>query len=86
VSCLKLLPYRDLARIAEAAGFQRERYKGSHNMFRAADGRIVVIPDHGRLVIVHPLLRKLIRDMGRPWMSITIISTGQNPCCHFSVR
>jgi predicted RNA binding protein YcfA (HicA-like mRNA interferase family) len=64
VSRLKLVPYRDLARIAEAAGFEWVRCKGSHNTFCSADGRIVVIPDHGQQVIVRPLLRKIIRDMG----------------------
>jgi predicted RNA binding protein YcfA (HicA-like mRNA interferase family) len=64
VSRLKLVPYRDLAGIAEAAGFEWVRCRGSHNTFRSADGRIVVIPDHGEQVIVRPLLRKIIRDMG----------------------
>jgi predicted RNA binding protein YcfA (HicA-like mRNA interferase family) len=64
VSRLKLLPYRDLAKVAEAAGFTWVRCRGSHNTFRSSDGRIVVIPDHGKQVIVRPLLRKLIRDMG----------------------
>jgi predicted RNA binding protein YcfA (HicA-like mRNA interferase family) len=61
---LKLLPYRDLAKVAEAAGFEWVRCRGSHNTFRSADGRIVVIPDHGKQVIVRSLLRKLVRDMG----------------------
>jgi predicted RNA binding protein YcfA (HicA-like mRNA interferase family) len=64
VSRLKLLPYRDLAKVAEAAGFEWVRCRVSHNTFRSADGRIIVIPDHGKQVIVRPLLRKLIRDMG----------------------
>lgn len=64
MSRLKLLPYRDLAQIAEMAGFQWVRCQGSHNTFRAPDGRVVVIPDHGRQDIVRPLLRKIIRDMG----------------------
>jgi predicted RNA binding protein YcfA (HicA-like mRNA interferase family) len=64
VSRLKLLPYRELAKIAEAAGFEWVRRRGSHNTFRSADGRVIVIPDHGTQVIVRPLLRKLIRDMG----------------------
>ena len=64
MSRLRLLPYRDLAKVAEAAGFQWVRCRGSHNTFRSADGRIVVIPDHGKQVIVRPLLRKIIRDMG----------------------
>jgi predicted RNA binding protein YcfA (HicA-like mRNA interferase family) len=64
VSRLKLLPYRDLAKVAVVAGFEWARCRGSHNTFRSADGRIVVIPDHGKQVIVRPLLRKIIRDMG----------------------
>lgn len=64
MSCLKFLPYRDLAKVAEASAFQWVRCRGSDNVFRSADGRAVVIPDHGRQVIVRPLLRKLIRDIG----------------------
>ena len=64
MSRLKLLTYRDLARIAEMVGFQWVRRQGSHNTFRAPDGRVIVIPDHGSQVVVRPLLRKIIRDMG----------------------
>jgi predicted RNA binding protein YcfA (HicA-like mRNA interferase family) len=64
VSRLKLLPFRELAHIAELSGFHWVRCQGSHHTFRAADGRVIVIPDHGSQVIVRPLLRKIIRDMG----------------------
>ena len=64
MSRLRLVAYRDLARIAEVVGFEWVRCRGSHNTFRAADGRVIVIPDHGQQVIVRSLLRKLIRDMG----------------------
>jgi predicted RNA binding protein YcfA (HicA-like mRNA interferase family) len=64
VSRLRLLPYRDLAKVVEAAGFEWVLRRGSHNTFRSADGRVIVIPDHGKQVIVRPLLRKIIRDMG----------------------
>jgi len=37
---------------------------GEHNTFKNSEGRIIVIPDHGGQVIVRPLLRKLLRDMG----------------------
>jgi predicted RNA binding protein YcfA (HicA-like mRNA interferase family) len=37
---------------------------GSHNTFVGPDGAIVVIPDHGSSVVVRPLLRKIIRDLG----------------------
>ena len=60
---LRLVPYRELHRVAEAAGFHWVRREGSHNTFRNASGRIVVIPDHGSQVIVRPLLRKILRDM-----------------------
>jgi predicted RNA binding protein YcfA (HicA-like mRNA interferase family) len=45
------------------AGFQKVRQEGSHNVFRNAEGRVVVIPDHGPQVIVRPLLRKILRDL-----------------------
>lgn len=61
---LRLVPYRELSKVAEGAGFQWVRPAGSHNTFRNAEGRIVVIPDHGSQVIVRPLLRKIVRDMG----------------------
>ena len=64
MSRLRLVAYRDLVRIAEVVGFEWVRCRGSHNTFRAADGRVIVIPDHGQQVIVRSLLRKLIRDMG----------------------
>jgi predicted RNA binding protein YcfA (HicA-like mRNA interferase family) len=64
MSRLKLLSYRDLARVVETAGFTWVRRQGSHNVFRALDGRVIVIPDHGSQVIVRPLLRKIVRDMG----------------------
>ncbi len=64
MSKLKLIAYRDLARLAERQGFTWVRRVGSHNTFRSAEGQIIVIPDHGSQVIVRPLLRKIIRDMG----------------------
>ncbi len=61
---LRLVPYRDLKKVAQAAGFQWIRCEGSHNVFRHDSGRIVVIPDHGSEVIVRSLLRKILRDLG----------------------
>jgi predicted RNA binding protein YcfA (HicA-like mRNA interferase family) len=62
---LQLVPYRDVSHVAEAAGFTWVRRVGSHNVFRNAQGRTIVIPDHGSQAIVRPLLRKTARDMGR---------------------
>jgi len=61
---LRLVPYDDLEKLAKRMGFRWVRCVGSHNSFRHADGRTVVIPDHGSQVIVRPLLRKIIRDLG----------------------
>jgi predicted RNA binding protein YcfA (HicA-like mRNA interferase family) len=61
---LRLVPYRELKRVAQAAGFEWIRCDGSHNVFRHINGAIVVIPDHGARVIVRPLLRKILRDLG----------------------
>lgn len=61
---LRLVPYRDLSRVVERAGFRWVRREGSHNVFRNDEGRIIVIPDHGSRPIVRPLLRKILRDAG----------------------
>ncbi len=64
MSRLRLATYRDLRRVAETAGYSWARRVGSHNTFRNATGQIVVIPDHGAQVIVRPLLRRIVRDLG----------------------
>ena len=61
---LRLVPYRELHKISESSGFHWVRREGSHNVFRNAAGQIIVIPDHGSQVIVRPLLRKILRDLG----------------------
>ena len=60
---LRLVPYRELRKVAQAVGFQWIRCEGSHNVFRHDSGKVVVIPDHGSQVIVRPLLRKILRDL-----------------------
>ncbi len=64
MSKLRLVPYRDLRRIAERCGFHWMRRRGSHNTFRNDAGTIVVIPDHGSSVIVRPLLRAILSELG----------------------
>lgn len=61
---LRLVTYKELRKVAEDCGFEWQRRRGSHNSFKNAEGRIVVIPDHGGQVIVRPLLRKILRDIG----------------------
>lgn len=57
---LPVVPYSRLREVAEAAGFEWVRRKGSHNVFRRADGMTAIIPDHGNEVIVRSLLRKIL--------------------------
>jgi len=64
VTRLRLVPYAALAKIVEVQGFRWVRSSGSHNVFRHASGKIVVLPDHGAQVIVRPLLRRILRDIG----------------------
>jgi predicted RNA binding protein YcfA (HicA-like mRNA interferase family) len=61
---LRLVTYRELRKVAESYGFEWQRRQGSHNTFKNSEGRIIVIPDHGGQVIVRPLLRKILRDIG----------------------
>lgn len=61
---LRLVTYKELRKVAEKSGFAWQRCEGSHNTFKNSEGRIIVIPDHGAQVIVRPLLRKILRDMG----------------------
>ena len=61
---LRLVTYKELRKVAERSGFEWQRCEGSHNTFKSTEGRIIVIPDHGAQVIVRPLLRKILRDMG----------------------
>jgi predicted RNA binding protein YcfA (HicA-like mRNA interferase family) len=61
---LRLVTYKELRKVAEGCGFEWQRRQGSHNTFKNSEGRIIVIPDHGGQVIVRPLLRKILRDIG----------------------
>ena len=64
MSRLRLVPFRELRKVAEAVGFDWVKCVGSHNTFRNAAGQIIVIPDHGSQVIVRSLPRKILRDLG----------------------
>ena len=64
MSRLRLVPYRKLRRVAERCGFVFVRRVGSHCTFERPDGRSVTIPDHGSQVLLRPLLRRIIGDLG----------------------
>ncbi len=58
---LKPLSPGELAKIIEKAGFKLLRQKGSHAIFKNAEGKLVVIPVHGRNKIDRGLLLKIIK-------------------------
>lgn len=61
---LRVVPYGKMRAVAEAVGFRECSGKGAHHVFQNAVGRTTVIPDHGADVLVRPLIRKILRDMG----------------------
>lgn len=53
---------RELVAALARKGFQVIRIKGSHHVLRHADGRMTVIPVHGKEEIGPGLLAKILRD------------------------
>ena len=48
--------------VARAAGFERGRVQGSHAVYRDADGRVAVFPEHG--TIKRGTLASILRQAG----------------------
>lgn len=53
---------RELIAALGRKGFQVVRIKGSHHVLRHADGRMTVVPVHGKEQIGPGLLAKILRD------------------------
>jgi predicted RNA binding protein YcfA (HicA-like mRNA interferase family) len=53
---------RELIAALGRKGFEVIRTKGSHHVLRHADGRMTVVPVHGREEIGPGLLSKILRD------------------------
>ncbi|MBY0319948.1 MAG: type II toxin-antitoxin system HicA family toxin [Reyranella sp.] len=53
---------RELVAALGRKGFQVIRVRGSHHVLRHADGRMTVVPVHGREEIGPGLLAKILRD------------------------
>ena len=60
---LPVLAYRDVDRALVRLGFSAVRQKGSHVIYRHADGRTTTVPHHGGRDIAPPLLRKILDDI-----------------------
>ena len=64
MSGLRVVPFRQFRKVLERSGYAWVRCTGSHHVFRHADGRVVVLPDHGSHDITRALTRKILRDTG----------------------
>jgi|HubBroStandDraft_1064217.scaffolds.fasta_scaffold07419_8 predicted RNA binding protein YcfA (HicA-like mRNA interferase family) len=56
------LPLRDVVRALKAVGFERVRVKGSHAVYRDADGRVVIVPEHK--TVKRGTLASILRQAG----------------------
>ncbi len=56
------LPVRKVVRVLESVGFEHVRTKGSHAVYRHANGRVVVVPMHG--TVKRGTLASVVRQAG----------------------
>ncbi|MGX7824229.1 type II toxin-antitoxin system HicA family toxin [Actinokineospora sp. 24-640] len=56
------LPVRKLTRVLESLAFEHTRTKGSHAVYRHADGRTVIVPMHG--TVKRGTLASILRQAG----------------------
>ena len=58
---LPLLSAKEIFKILNKLGFEKQRQEGSHVFFRHPDGRTTVIPNHPREDVDRRLLNKIIK-------------------------
>jgi predicted RNA binding protein YcfA (HicA-like mRNA interferase family) len=63
VSKLKLINATKLEKILFRLGFEKIRQKGSHVLYRHADGRVTTIPFHIGKDLPRPLLRSILNNV-----------------------
>ncbi|RLK60553.1 type II toxin-antitoxin system HicA family toxin [Actinokineospora cianjurensis] len=56
------LSVRKVTRVLESLGFEHVRTKGSHAVYRRADGRTVIVPMHG--TVKRGTLASIVRQAG----------------------
>jgi len=59
---LPRLSGEELIKALQSAGFNDARTRGSHHFLRHSDGRVTVVPVHGKEIIGPGLLSKILRD------------------------
>lgn len=61
---LPVVTAKDLTKAIRKCGFSFYRQKGSHQIWKHADGRWTTVPLHPGENIGRGLLRKILRDLG----------------------
>lgn len=63
MSRLPLVDAKRMECLLLALGFEKVRQKGSHAIYRHADGRTTTLPHHGARMLARPLLREILREI-----------------------
>ena len=61
---IPVLKPREIVLLLETLGFVEIRQRGSHKLFRHADGRCTTVPFHSGRDISPILLRQIAKDIG----------------------
>ena len=63
MSRLPVVGFRVMEALLLRLGFERVRQKGSHVIYRHADGRTTTLPNHPGRDLARPLLREVLREI-----------------------
>lgn len=60
---LPIVDFWTMEKVLLNLGFKRIRQRGSHVLYRHADGRTTTIPHHSGRDLARPLLREILREI-----------------------
>jgi predicted RNA binding protein YcfA (HicA-like mRNA interferase family) len=63
MSKLPMVNFKTMDRLLRHLGFAAVRQKGSHVLYRHADGRTTILPNHGNRDLARPLMREILREI-----------------------
>ncbi len=64
MSKLILINAKKMEKILFTIGFNKDRQKGSHVLYKHKNGRTTTVPFHSSKDLARPLIRKIINDIG----------------------
>ena len=60
---LPIIEFKTADKLLISLGFRAVRQKGSHVLYRHADGRTTTVPNHPGRDLARPLLREILREI-----------------------